>query len=326
LEKLGVSDLIGTPLLKAYMHGFFMDNSLYNKVRAVANPFEYEEYRKKKIKERLEAKRASRIAPKASNKAKTSVNPDLADRLESKAQSNTKAGKAAKAILADSRFGSLFSSRDFEIDEEDENFKMRNPSGVAATAIKRKKNDDMDSDQDEDEDDNDIDELSVGENNSEEEHNDAEDIDDDSDSDDDGIRGGRVRGENYDQMKQVQHQKKLEKKTKKKSKKPVMYEANDLGDSGNAALHAGLAESSAQKKLKEKVRRMNIPLEKRFQIEEEEEPYVKVTNKGGSKEITYIPKDSRSKKRPKSSDDSEEQSRSSRNRRGVKELGFRRVN
>lgn len=323
LEKLGVSDLIGTPLLKAYMHGFFMDNNLYNKVRAVANPFEYEEYRKKKIKERLEAKRASRIAPKASNKPKqTAVNPDLADRLQDKAQSNTKAGKAAKAILSDDRFGSLFSSKDFEIDEEDENFKMRNPSGVAATATKRKQRDDMDSDED-----NDDDNMSEAENYSDDEEIDAEDIDDDSDSDDDGIRGGKVRGENYDQMKQLKRQTKSEKKSKgKKSKKPVMYEANDLGDAGNAALHAGLAETSAQKKMKEKVRRMNIPLEKRFQMKEEEEPYVKVTNKGGSKEITYIPKDSRSKKRSKSGQDneSEEESRSRRNRRGVKELGFRR--
>merc|ERR1712176_344660 len=184
LEKLGVSDLIGTPLLKAYMHGFFMDNNLYNKVRAVANPFEYEEYRKKKIKERLEAKRASRIAPKASNKIKqTSVNPDLAERLQNKAQANTKAGKAAKTILSDNRFGNLFSNKDFEIDEEDENFKMRNPSGVAATAIKRKKNDDMDSD-----DDNEIDDIDEHRNEPDDEESYIEEVDDDDDesaSDDD---------------------------------------------------------------------------------------------------------------------------------------------
>lgn len=322
LEKLGVSDLIGTPLLKAYMHGFFMDNNLYNKVRAVANPFEYEEYRKKKIKERLEAKRASRIAPKALNKNKqTSVNPDLAERLQSKAKSNTKAGKAAKVILADDRFGNLFSNKDYEIDEEDENFKMRNPSGVAATAVNRKKNDDMDSDND-----NENDSLSEVQNDTDDEESDVEGFDDASDSDDDGFRGGKVRGENYDQLKQIQRKKKSEKKNGRKSKRPIMYEANDLGDASNAALHTGLAENAAQTKLKENVRRMNIPLEKRFQMKEEEGPVVKVTNKGGSKEITYIPKDSRSKKRSKSSEDnkSEEPVRSTRNRRGVKDLGFRR--
>jgi len=332
LEKLGVSDLIGTPLLKAYMHGFFMDNNLYNKVRAVANPFEYEEYRKKKIKERLEAKRASRIAPKASNKIKqTSVNPDLAERLQNKAQANTKAGKAAKTILSDNRFGNLFSNKDFEIDEEDENFKMRNPSGVAATAIKRKKNDDMDSDDDDDDDnsvDNDVsDNIREEKYNSSESESNREGMYDDSDSDDDGFRGGKVRGENYDQLRQMQYEKKSEKKNKRrKPRKPVMYEANDLGETGNTALHARLAEKNVQTKLQEKIRRMNIPLERRFRINEEQEPVVKITNKGGSKEITYIPNDSRSKKRSKSIEDNvlEKQMRSTRNRRGIKELGFRR--
>jgi len=329
LEKLGVSDLIGTPLLKAYMHGFFMDNNLYNKVRAVANPFEYEEYRKKKIKERLEAKRASRIAPKLSNKPKqTSVNPDLAERLQNKAQANTKSGKAAKGILSDDRFGNLFSNKDYEIDKEDENFLMRNPSGVAAAAIKRKKKDDIDSD-----DDNEINSMSEGENDSDNEDDDVEsvddegDVDDESDSDDDGFRGGKVRGENYDQLKQMQRENKSVKKSRaRKSKRPVMYEANDFGETGNAALHSGLAENSAQKKMKEKIRRMNIPLEKRFRMKEEEEPVVKITRKGGSKEITFIPKDSKSKKRSKSTGDneSEEQVQSTRNRRGVKDLGFRR--
>jgi ribosome biogenesis protein ENP2 len=98
LEKLGISNLIGTPMLRGYMHGFFVDINLYNRVRAVANPFEYEEYQKKKLKERLDAKQASRIAPRANDakkkKAKASVNPDLAERLEHKAISE----KSAKRL------------------------------------------------------------------------------------------------------------------------------------------------------------------------------------------------------------------------------------
>ena len=35
-----------------------MDTNLYNRVKAVANPFEYEDYKKKELKERLEAKRS----------------------------------------------------------------------------------------------------------------------------------------------------------------------------------------------------------------------------------------------------------------------------
>ena len=100
-----------------------------------------------------------------------------------------------------------------------------------------------------------------------------------------------------------------------------MHEANDLGDAGNVALHAGLAENSAMKKMKEKVRRMNIPLEKRVQIEEEEDPVVKIKNKGGSKELTYIPKDSKKKKNTQTKDDAADSKRS---RRGVKDLGFKK--
>jgi hypothetical protein len=65
--------------------------------------------------------------------------------LQAKAGNRTKAGKVAKALVEDDRFGRLFDNPDFEIDEEAEDFKLRNPSGIAA---KRVRNDrDMDSDQ-----------------------------------------------------------------------------------------------------------------------------------------------------------------------------------
>jgi len=53
VEDIGASGLIGTPMLRAYMHGYFMEMKLYNKLRAVSKPFEYEEYRKKKIKDKV---------------------------------------------------------------------------------------------------------------------------------------------------------------------------------------------------------------------------------------------------------------------------------
>jgi ribosome biogenesis protein ENP2 len=45
LEALSLSHLIGTGVLKASMHGFYIDNRLYNKAKQVSNPFAYEEYR-----------------------------------------------------------------------------------------------------------------------------------------------------------------------------------------------------------------------------------------------------------------------------------------
>ncbi|KAG7360955.1 NUC153 domain containing protein [Nitzschia inconspicua] len=329
LEKLGVSDLIGTPMLKAYMHGFFMDINLYNKVRAVANPFEYEEYRKKKVKERLEAKRASRIAPKAlSSKKLTAVNPDLADRLHTKAESNTKSGKAAKGILSDDRFGRLFSNPDYHIDEDDENFKLRNPNGIADISSKRKRREDMDSDDDGDEDDiitnaiGNFEEAGGFRRRSEDEEESSKDSG--SDSEDDGFRGGMVRGEAYQQSRELGRKKSKDLRWRK-VKKTVMYEADDLDDVNTDALHASLGEDAASKKVQEKIRRMNMPLEKRFQMEEEETPFVRVVKKGGSKEITYIPKDSR--KNNETKDDgakgSKRHGRSEHRRRGIKDLGFK---
>ncbi|CAB9516204.1 Nucleolar protein 10 [Seminavis robusta] len=145
VNALGITNLIGTPLLRGYMHGFFMDSNLYNRVKAVANPFAYEEYRKKKLKERMDAKRSSRIAPAKNDddnkKKKAAINADLADRLESKA-----AGNKSRSLLGDNRFGGLFSNPDFEINENDEMFKLRNPSGVAAvSSSKSKRKEDYDS-------------------------------------------------------------------------------------------------------------------------------------------------------------------------------------
>jgi hypothetical protein len=124
--------------------------------------------------------------------------------------------------------------------------------------------------------------------------------------------------------KQLQEQK--QKQRKKKSKKALMYEADDLGDANDAAVHAGLGEHIASDRVKDKIRKMNMPLEKRFQMVEEEEPYVKIVNKGGSKEITYIPKDSKIKKREEQAkvEDGESYSRSKRQRRSMKGIGKHR--
>ncbi len=337
LEKMGVSDLIGTPMLRAYMHGFFMDINLYNRVRAVANPFEYEQYRKKKLKERLDAKRASRIAPKESNKPSSTVNPELAERLQDKAgDATTKAGKVASRLLSDDRFGNLFTNPDYEINEEDDNFKLRNPSGVAATKRKSGKRDDMDSDDDDDF----VESNDEGESNKddaigfrqvqedtqdqvEEDFEEDNYSDSDSDSDEDGFRGGKVRGEAYNQIKAAAKNKEAPTSKSHKPKKTVMYEADDLGDANPAVVHAGLGEVDAYKRVKEKIRDMNMPLEKRFKQKSDENPYVKVTGNGGSKEITYIPKNAR-KQREEVPSGSERVDGSKRQRRGIKELGLKK--
>lgn len=62
LTRLGLDHLMGTPMLRAYMHGFFIDNRLYAKAKAVMEPFAYEAYRATAVAKKLEAERASRIS------------------------------------------------------------------------------------------------------------------------------------------------------------------------------------------------------------------------------------------------------------------------
>jgi hypothetical protein len=110
-----------------------------------------------------------------------------------------------------------------------------------------------------------------------------------------------------------------------------MYEAEDLGDANDAALaHSGLGERDASSKVKNKIRKMNMPLEKRFQMEEEEEeavkPKLKVTNKGGAKELTYVPinaKKKREEEKKREEDSNGRGGRSKGQRRGDKDLGFK---
>lgn len=57
----GLTSLIGSNLLRAYMHGYFMDMRLYQKTKAIAQPFAYDDYRKKKINEKIEESRSNRV-------------------------------------------------------------------------------------------------------------------------------------------------------------------------------------------------------------------------------------------------------------------------
>lgn len=119
VEELSAGGLIGTPALKGYMHGFFMEMKLYSKLRAVSKPFEYEEHRKKKIRDKIDEKRQSRINAK---KRLPKVNSLLAEKF-------MKGKKGNEEEIVDDRFSALFKRSEFEQDQESHEFKLRNPSG-----------------------------------------------------------------------------------------------------------------------------------------------------------------------------------------------------
>ncbi|XP_053212189.1 nucleolar protein 10-like [Panonychus citri] len=118
LEEIGLNHLIGTNLLRSYMHGFFIDHRLYNKAKATSNPFAYERYKKKKIAEAMEAASGDRVKlqPKLPK-----VNQELAKKLYDLELSGDGSRKAKQtvALLKDERFKSLFENEDFQIEQDD---------------------------------------------------------------------------------------------------------------------------------------------------------------------------------------------------------------
>ncbi|KAH0865205.1 hypothetical protein HID58_082416 [Brassica napus] len=79
LEKLQMTHLIGTDLLKAQMHGYFVNHNLYKKALTVADPFAYDKYLEDKKQKKLEADRSQRITKK---RRLPKVNRDLAATLQ----------------------------------------------------------------------------------------------------------------------------------------------------------------------------------------------------------------------------------------------------
>lgn len=142
LERLNLTNLIGTNLLRAYMHGFFIDYRLYKKAHALADPFAYDDYIEKRKQEKLEAERASRITIK---RKLPKVNRVLAARIleeeaenESKDEDGADAKKKSKKknrlsseILKDERFAAMFENKDFEVDEASAEYLALHP--VAST-------------------------------------------------------------------------------------------------------------------------------------------------------------------------------------------------
>jgi len=117
--------LIGTNVLRAYMHGYFMDIRLYTKAKLINEPFNFEEFKKRKIKEKLEKERENRV--KIERKLPI-VNTELAKRLiEDKEIVANKKKPTATNIMEDKRFSELFTDPNFQIDPNSEEFKLLNP-------------------------------------------------------------------------------------------------------------------------------------------------------------------------------------------------------
>ncbi|GAM34250.1 Enp2 homolog [Talaromyces pinophilus] len=153
LRTLNLDHLIGrTNLLRPYMHGYFVAQRLYEEARLITNPYIWEEERAKRVKEKIDQERESRIRGK--KKVAVKVNRKLAEKLLEKQEKaerrnakrvlekggdetlaeaperdiETTTAEENKGLLGDSRFSKLFEDADFAVDETSREFQMLNPS------------------------------------------------------------------------------------------------------------------------------------------------------------------------------------------------------
>ena len=150
LQAINLDHLIGkTNLFRPYMHGYFIKQELYEEARLLANPSSWEEERAKRVKEKIEKERQSRIRGKKQVAAK--VNRKMAERiLEREEKSDRRRaqrraaqgideeanegaaparfGTDSKSLLTDSRFSRLFQDEDYVVDEASREFQSLNPS------------------------------------------------------------------------------------------------------------------------------------------------------------------------------------------------------
>jgi ribosome biogenesis protein ENP2 len=158
LQQIGLLHLIGTSnLLRAYMHGFLIDSSLYARVRSVIDPEAIDRVRRERVRATMEAERSSRIIldegrlPKVNRELaiklleeseKQKAGLDLVDKSTKKSKKNKKKSfeeleedkqiddeeenkkrtikPATESALVDERFAKLFTDADFTIDQEQE--------------------------------------------------------------------------------------------------------------------------------------------------------------------------------------------------------------
>lgn len=137
LVDIGLDHLEGTNLLKAYMHGYFVDIRLYNKALSSSNPFSFEKYRKEKIKQQIEESRPARLQVKSEV---PKINKDIALKfMDMEQNKDAKTKKQPPNLLQDQRFQAMFKDPDFEVDKSTEEYRLLKPLLVQLDKSKLKK-------------------------------------------------------------------------------------------------------------------------------------------------------------------------------------------
>ncbi|CAK5064802.1 unnamed protein product [Meloidogyne enterolobii] len=145
MDEFGLQHLIGTNAARAYMHGYFIEMKAYTKAIGQNKLSAVEEYRERKLKEKLEKERQVSFVKRTTSVILPKVNRELASRLQSDVGFVEESGESSKMnnssnyLLTDQRFSGLFNDPDFEIVEDSEQYKQLAPM-MKKLEVKKKKN------------------------------------------------------------------------------------------------------------------------------------------------------------------------------------------
>jgi ribosome biogenesis protein ENP2 len=125
VTNLGLTHLLGSSLLKSYMHGFFIDNRLYRKAKATTEPYAFENLRHQNIEaENNACKQTEKISSSCVEVVQClpKVNATIAAKLLEKQKIGCKHAHIAAAVLEDERFKNMFTDPMFCVDETSKEF------------------------------------------------------------------------------------------------------------------------------------------------------------------------------------------------------------
>lgn len=275
VKKLNIEQLVGTRLMKAYMHGYFINTELYDKVKLIANPTALEDEREREVKKRIEKERESRTRTAgAVTDTKIKVNKSIVGHLEKKFGSNV-----AENVVNDERFKEMFEDPAFQVDESNLDYQQIN-SGTALGGLKpltaaeesdeerleEEKNDEMSSDEQDEE------------GNEDEGENEEDSEDEKAKMEAEEVRKEKIRK----RLLKREHERKLEEERKRKYLSHLKTLGGvtelDKGLTENKKKNLSFAEQVAiqrKKNQKEKMKKKNVRIHKA---------------PSGAAEITFIPR------------------------------------
>lgn len=137
MERLNLTQYIGTNAVRVHLHGFIVRYELYKKQQAAAAPVDYKALREQMTKKKIEEKQKSRITrvvriPKVNRQIFDSIiedemNADTENADKSSKKKKDRRLKVNKDLLEDERFKEMFENKDFQIDEESREYLALHP-------------------------------------------------------------------------------------------------------------------------------------------------------------------------------------------------------